>query len=109
MPRARSIGRNGEFAALKTNAASGRRPAIAWIAEKPVWLSVSSCFCGTAGRCTTSMPRYVVSRLSEPRVYTVTRWPRSTSRRPTSSTAVSNPPYAAGTPRVPIIAMRELL
>src|SRR5436853_94310 len=33
-------------------------------------------------------------------------WPRSASRVDNSQASVSNPPYAAGTPRVPRIAIR---
>ncbi len=59
MPRVRSNGKNGAFAALNTNATSAASAAsTARAVDSPVWLRVSSCFTGIAGRWTTFIPRY---------------------------------------------------
>ncbi len=63
--------------------------------------SVSSDFDRIAGRLTSSIPRYALSRWPGFRQYTTTRWPYVARRAPISSAAVSKPPYRAGTPRVP--------
>ena len=56
MRAARSIGSSGEFAALKTKAASVRW-ASRWPTDSAEWLSVSSDRLRAAGRWTSSMPR----------------------------------------------------
>lgn len=56
MRAARSSGRNGAFAALKTKAASVRC-ATRWATDTAVWLSVSSERLRSAPAVTTSMPR----------------------------------------------------
>ena len=107
---ARSIGSSGALAALNTMAASTRAQS-GGTTDSAVWLRVSRDRLRNDGQV--HQPHALVARRAgatvrrrrggsrrRPRV------PASTSREPTSSTQVSKPPYRAGTPRVPIRAIR---
>jgi hypothetical protein len=72
MPRARSRGTNGAFAALNTNATSGRRRVIEWATDSAVWLSVSAALNLSAGKWTRCISAYSRRDASALRQYTVT-------------------------------------
>src|SRR5690606_35450297 len=110
MPARRRSGSTPKFALLHTSAKSNSSP-HAWRAARQVCTTVSRCLRVGAGSTTRRTPRYScpssVGSTLFVRPYTVTWCPRTARRTASCSAKVSKPPYAAGMPRVPRIAMRR--